>query len=374
MITYDDKVSTVSNPLPDINKVTDADMNEIKNVVNENETTLGLKQPLPVSEVFTETITFDARNKFSTTTQTGAIAIALAGSGHLDNSEYQMVINGDGSSDLSISSAFNIQGVLDNTKRNILYLKYIDSTTSPMAVIYTEPLTIFIDDYSLSISVNTPNNSASLSDAGGDLDFTNGSGTDVAGSFFCWIKLNAVGISQAIMCRSSNTNGYVQFVIDTANKLNVFFQTSNVIYITKVQTTASLVSGIWTHVGFTKSAVEAHSSLTLYVNGLAVAGTGSVVGSYTGVAAGGTTKIGFQDIGTTTTGNFLVDHATFVNKVMSAAEFVEAYNGGFAFDELTTSFAADILATYRFEQNANDLSGNGHTGTIVTAVYNTSHP
>src|SRR5690348_16545145 len=40
LITYDDKVSVIVNPLPDINKVTDTDMNEIKDVVNENATTI----------------------------------------------------------------------------------------------------------------------------------------------------------------------------------------------------------------------------------------------------------------------------------------------------------------------------------------------
>ncbi len=35
-ITYTDKIATTSNPLPDINKVTDANMNEIKSVVNNN--------------------------------------------------------------------------------------------------------------------------------------------------------------------------------------------------------------------------------------------------------------------------------------------------------------------------------------------------
>lgn len=40
LITYDDKVSVIVNPLPDENKVTDSDMNEIKDVVNENANTL----------------------------------------------------------------------------------------------------------------------------------------------------------------------------------------------------------------------------------------------------------------------------------------------------------------------------------------------
>ena len=35
-ITYDDKVSLITSPLPEENKVTDDDMNEIKNVVNKN--------------------------------------------------------------------------------------------------------------------------------------------------------------------------------------------------------------------------------------------------------------------------------------------------------------------------------------------------
>ena len=43
LITYTDKVSVVTNPLPDINKVTDNDMNEIKDVVNENADTLTIK-------------------------------------------------------------------------------------------------------------------------------------------------------------------------------------------------------------------------------------------------------------------------------------------------------------------------------------------
>lgn len=40
-ITYTDKISLVTSPLPDENKVTDTDMNMIKNVVNNNITSKG---------------------------------------------------------------------------------------------------------------------------------------------------------------------------------------------------------------------------------------------------------------------------------------------------------------------------------------------
>lgn len=40
-ITYNDKTSLVTSPLPNENKVTDDDMNEIKNVVNANEMPIG---------------------------------------------------------------------------------------------------------------------------------------------------------------------------------------------------------------------------------------------------------------------------------------------------------------------------------------------
>lgn len=40
-ITYNDKTSLIVSPLPDENKVTDDDMNEIKVVVNVNETPIG---------------------------------------------------------------------------------------------------------------------------------------------------------------------------------------------------------------------------------------------------------------------------------------------------------------------------------------------
>lgn len=40
-ITYNDKTSLIDSPLPDENKVTDDDMNEIKVVVNVNETPIG---------------------------------------------------------------------------------------------------------------------------------------------------------------------------------------------------------------------------------------------------------------------------------------------------------------------------------------------
>jgi len=49
-ITYSDKVATTSNPLPDINKVTDANMNEIKSVVNDNS--------IPIN-TFSESLLFD---------------------------------------------------------------------------------------------------------------------------------------------------------------------------------------------------------------------------------------------------------------------------------------------------------------------------
>jgi len=328
-----------------------------------------------VSESYTATITFDLRKKYSSTTQTGAIAIALAGSGHINNSEYRLVIDGNGSNTLTISSAFNVFGVLDNSKRNILYLRYISSTVKPIAIIYTEPLVTFVNEYSLSIAVATPDNSASLSDSGATLDFTNGSGTDVAGSFFAWIKLNAVGISQCIMSRGdAGSNAYIQFNIGTDNKLVVYMAVNGSNYIGKQQTTATLVTGIWTRVGFTKSTAEAHTGIILYVNGLAVALTNVSAGSYTGVTAGGTTKIGHQNVSAGVTGNFLVDDASFYNVELTAAQVLEDYNGGFCHDKRTTSFAANLISYHSFEQNGTDLTGNGHTATITTAVYNSAHP
>ena len=41
-ITYNDKTSLVTSPLPNENKVTDDDMNEIKQVVNHNDTPIGV--------------------------------------------------------------------------------------------------------------------------------------------------------------------------------------------------------------------------------------------------------------------------------------------------------------------------------------------
>lgn len=41
-ITYNDKTSLVISPLPNENKVTDDDMNEIKQVVNHNDTPIGV--------------------------------------------------------------------------------------------------------------------------------------------------------------------------------------------------------------------------------------------------------------------------------------------------------------------------------------------
>lgn len=40
-ITYNDKTSLITRPLPNENKVTDGDMNEIKRVVNHNDTPIG---------------------------------------------------------------------------------------------------------------------------------------------------------------------------------------------------------------------------------------------------------------------------------------------------------------------------------------------
>lgn len=48
-ITYDDKTSLITSPVPRENKVTDDDMNEIKEVVNQNAGTLLWTNPNPTS-------------------------------------------------------------------------------------------------------------------------------------------------------------------------------------------------------------------------------------------------------------------------------------------------------------------------------------
>lgn len=69
-ITYTDKVSIQSNPNPDENKVTAADMNEIKSVVNTNETALGSK--VPTSRILTiDGTAFDLSSDRSWTTSGG---------------------------------------------------------------------------------------------------------------------------------------------------------------------------------------------------------------------------------------------------------------------------------------------------------------
>lgn len=76
MITYDDKVSTVSNPLPRINKVVDLDMNEIKTEVNAGLVRLGTAESDIVA----------LQNSLGLSSHYNVLAYGLVADGSTDNS------------------------------------------------------------------------------------------------------------------------------------------------------------------------------------------------------------------------------------------------------------------------------------------------
>lgn len=63
-IDYEDKVNLTTSALPDRNKISDTDMNKIKNVVNANSGTLLWTNPNPDSDFAGQSIDFGSTNDF----------------------------------------------------------------------------------------------------------------------------------------------------------------------------------------------------------------------------------------------------------------------------------------------------------------------
>lgn len=93
-----------------------------------------------VTEAFTQTIAFNAPNKYSKTTQTGNILFTIAGSGNMDNSSYVSVVKPDHVHSLSVDeNKFYVRGVVDTSQVNIFSFYYPAAGIRPIVSITTIP-------------------------------------------------------------------------------------------------------------------------------------------------------------------------------------------------------------------------------------------
>jgi hypothetical protein len=94
--------------------------------------------------------------------------------------------------------------------------------------------------------------------------------------------------------------------------------------------TLTSLQGQWVHVAASYSGSESTTGLLLYLNGSAVAATGSTAGTYTGMsntAADVTVGCIFRD-GTPTFANGLIDDFRIYNRALSAAEVMAIFSSG----------------------------------------------
>jgi hypothetical protein len=94
--------------------------------------------------------------------------------------------------------------------------------------------------------------------------------------------------------------------------------------------TLTSLQGQWVHVAASYSASESATGLVLYLNGSAVAATGSTAGTYTGMsntAADVTVGCIFRD-GSPTFANGLIDEVRIFNRELSAAEVMGIFSSG----------------------------------------------
>ena len=112
------------------------------------------------------------------------------------------------------------------------------------------------------------------------LDFGDG-GEDTAFSIEAWVNFVSGGDTVTFSKGANATRQYAMWILSASDKLRIqFWDDSSNAHLQK-ESDDALSAETWLHIVMTYDATEAHTGLTLYVNGSVINATGSISGAYT---------------------------------------------------------------------------------------------
>ena len=204
-----------------------------------------------------------------------------------------------------------------------------------------------------------------------NLSFGNGS-TDSAFTMAGWVKLDATSLQRFITKSGSSTAEYIFGTGGGSNLLLALYDDTTSVVRYRVST-GTLSTGTWTHVAVTHTS----GTIKLYIDGTEDSGTSGDIGSYTAMHnSTGTVRLGGYQNGSQYT-NGKLDELAVWDEALTATEIsaMAAYPIDLTRNVGNYSSKDNLVAFWRLENNANDSSGNNHTGTVASSpTYSTDTP
>ena len=187
-----------------------------------------------------------------------------------------------------------------------------------------------------------------------------------------WVNLDATSLQRFITKSGSSTAEYIFGTGSGSNLLLALYDDTTSVVRYRLSS-GTLSTGTWTHVAVTHSS----GTIKLFINGSEDSGTSGDVGSYTAMHnSTGTVRLGGYQNGSQYT-NGKLDELAVWDEALTATEIsaMAAYPIDLTADVGNYSSKDNLVAFWRLENNANDSSGNSHTGTVASSpTFSTDTP
>lgn len=213
-----------------------------------------------------------------------------------------------------------------------------------------------------------------------NLNFTNGSGTDLAYSMGGWVKMGTASGEQYIF-HVGNPGLLQSFIWEYYPGVGMIFgNTSGDIGSSAMRkTVAYSTTGTWDYWVMTYSGSNTEAGIKIYKNGALQTMGSNTYGSYTGMQS--VTSAWRIIIGSAISSGTPVQIFTgkiadlfVVNKELTSTEVSEAYAGGSRSNLTTASFSSNLKFYLQGNNNANDSSPSGYNITSGPFTYSSDTP
>ena len=203
--------------------------------------------------------------------------------------------------------------------------------------------------------------------------------TNAGGTISFWIKPNTVSANQDIFVTSPNggwTSPYGQIIRLGSNGKMQLYQYStgggNALTNNPLEST-TLTANTWSHVVLTMQGNASGNNVKYYLNG-SLSGSTTLSSAAPNANSNMQLRMGYRnDGGIQNPYNGVLDQVRIFNKELSSSEVTTLYNEtSSTVDTLQILGDTSCIATYRFEGNAQDLSGNYYNGTASNIIYDYS--